>query len=315
MSEEVIESVYAGRNINKRAFDASYRQKTELPSPTTHSELPLTVITDIRYHPSWKFEIDAGAWRRILMNIFNNAVKYTEKGFVQVSLDVVDEEKAGSGRPKSLLILKVKDSGKGISQEFLKHGLFKPFSQEDSLAAGAGLGLSIVRRIIHDLGGDINIMSEPGVGTEAVVRIPLGYSPLVTPEVPEFLSEARKETEGLRFYLEGFDRYPDLSETPTGLLSAEIESAMFLKQSLHNLLVEWYCMNPIASADKSSTDLVVIMDPAFGGTSIEDVLKGYEAQSPADSRRSTALVLLSAYPSTPRPSTIGRFNIVYVPQP
>jgi len=41
---------------------------------------------------------------------------------------------------KSMLILKVKDSGKGISKEFLKHHLYKPFTQEDSLAVGAGLG-------------------------------------------------------------------------------------------------------------------------------------------------------------------------------
>lgn len=107
------------------------------------------------------------------MNLFSNAMKYTTSGFVKVSLQVEENGFSRDRKARPTLILKVKDSGKGISKEFLRHRLYKPFTQEDSLAAGAGLGLSIVRHIIQDLGGQIGFSSEQGSGTEAIVHIPL----------------------------------------------------------------------------------------------------------------------------------------------
>lgn len=69
-------------------------------------------------------------------------MKYTTKGFIKVSLAVETDSTIRGRKTKSMLVLKVKDSGKGISKEFLKHHLYKPFTQEDSLAVGAGLGYS-----------------------------------------------------------------------------------------------------------------------------------------------------------------------------
>lgn len=67
--------------------------------------------------------------------------------------------------------MEVIDSGRGISREFLKTKLFTPFSQQDSLATGTGLGLSIVRQIVNLLGGDIQVKSTVGVGTEVEVTL------------------------------------------------------------------------------------------------------------------------------------------------
>ena len=316
LSEEVVESIYAGRSINKRAFDAGYRQKGERPLSMTSLENPLMVIMDVNFHPSWKFEIDAGAWRRILMNLFSNALKYTKTGFVQVSLHIESDTLAKSRKSRSILTLKVKDSGKGISQEFLKHRMFKPFTQEDSLAAGAGLGLSIVRHIVHDLGGEINFQSEQGAGTEATVRIPLVSVPASHTVEQGLLAETRNETKGLNFILEGFDRYPDISETPTGILSSESEAAMLLKSTLHGLMTEWFEMDVgTSSTDRLLADVVVIMESGFGGKSVSEILQTYDCASPTASAKSIAIVLSAAYPTTPKVSSLGRFKVFYLRQP
>lgn len=315
LSEEVVESIYAGRSINKRAFDAGYRQKGERPKSMS-LENPITVIMDVNYHPSWKFEIDAGAWRRILMNLFSNALKYTKTGFVQVSLHVESDVLSRSKKSRSILTLKVKDSGKGISQEFLKHRLFKPFTQEDSLAAGAGLGLSIVRHIVHDLGGEINFQSEVGAGTEATVRIPLSSIPAGDTPEQEQLIETRNETKGLKFSLEGFDRYPDISETPTGILSSETEAAMLLKSSVHGFMTDWFEMEPATSStEKSFADVVVIMESGFGGKSVSEILQTYHCALSPVAAKSIAIVLSATYPTGPKISSQGRFKVFYLPQP
>jgi signal transduction histidine kinase len=315
LSEEVVESIYAGRSINKRAFDSAYRQKSERPQSMA-LDSPITVIMDVNYHPSWKFEIDAGAWRRILMNLFNNALKYTKAGFVQVSLHVESDALSRTKKSRSILTLKVKDSGKGISQEFLKHRMFKPFTQEDSLAAGAGLGLSIVRHIVHDLGGEINFVSEQGAGTEATVRIPL--TPILGSKTAEQeqLAETRNETRGLKFSLEGFDRYPDISETPTGILSSETEAAMLLKASVNDLMSEWFEMEAATSAtDKSTADIVVIMGSGFGGKSVSEILQTYHCSLSPVAAKSIAIVFSTNYHTGSKIHSQGRFKIFYLPQP
>jgi signal transduction histidine kinase len=76
------------------------------------------------------------------MNIFGNAQKYTESGFILVQLGVRKIEE--SGLSKQMLVLNVIDSGRGMSTEYMERKLYTPFAQEDALAPGVGLGLSIV---------------------------------------------------------------------------------------------------------------------------------------------------------------------------
>jgi len=74
------------------------------------------------------------------LNLFGNSLKYTTQGFIKLSLAIETDSTIRGKKVKSMLVLTVKDSGKGISKEFLKNHLYKPFTQEDSLAVGAGLG-------------------------------------------------------------------------------------------------------------------------------------------------------------------------------
>jgi signal transduction histidine kinase len=110
---------------------------------------------------------DDRALRQILINLLNNAVKYTETGG-SISLAV-------GFTPEGCAIVTLTDTGCGIPPEKLGR-IFEPFQRADPMRAdparGVGLGLAICQRIINLLGGTIRIESELGLGTTATVVLP-----------------------------------------------------------------------------------------------------------------------------------------------
>ncbi|MFT4809498.1 MAG: signal transduction histidine kinase/DNA-binding response OmpR family regulator [Paraglaciecola sp.] len=104
--------------------------------------------------------------KQILFNLTNNAIKFTEHGYIGLSVSLVDNK----------LQIKVKDSGEGISAQQQEY-LFQPFTQANSSInrrfGGTGLGLSISRRLANGLGGDINVHSTPRKGSTFTLNIDL----------------------------------------------------------------------------------------------------------------------------------------------
>lgn len=94
----------------------------------------------------WHYFCSPGSVQRIIMNLVGNSLKYTSTGFIHISLTVEPLKKEIPDASKTqnvsndghLVVLRVSDSGKGISSEFLKSKLFIAFSQESSLAPGTG---------------------------------------------------------------------------------------------------------------------------------------------------------------------------------
>jgi signal transduction histidine kinase len=111
------------------------------------------------------FPTDAGKFRQIVFNLAANAVKFTKKGEVRLSLQVEDEA----------LVLRVSDTGIGISPDDAEH-LFESYWQAPQPgqrpAGGTGLGLSITRQLARLLGGDVEVESTPGRGSTFTVRLP-----------------------------------------------------------------------------------------------------------------------------------------------
>jgi len=102
--------------------------------------------------------------RQVLINLINNAIKYTDEGGVTVSLDWQDDQ----------LSVDIEDTGRGIQKQELEN-LFEPFNQgSGTVSRGAGLGLSISREILQRMGGDLTLHSEPGHGTRAHFGLPAG---------------------------------------------------------------------------------------------------------------------------------------------
>ena len=110
---------------------------------------------------------------QVLLNLLSNAIKFTPAGgTVSVRLKQFPGTKKGSG----LYEIRVKDSGIGMSQEFIQR-IFSPFERErtstGSRTQGTGLGMAITKNIVDMMGGTIEVRTEQGKGTEFIVRLPL----------------------------------------------------------------------------------------------------------------------------------------------
>lgn len=113
---------------------------------------------------------DSVRLNQVLLNLLSNAVKYTQEGgSIETSLHELESPK-GSNYVR--IVLRVKDNGIGMSEEFQKR-IFDSFSREDSRRVqkteGTGLGMTITKYIVSAMGGDIQVSSQLGVGTEFVV--------------------------------------------------------------------------------------------------------------------------------------------------
>ncbi|MDR1701645.1 MAG: response regulator, partial [Sporomusaceae bacterium] len=134
------------------------------------AKLALVVNTDAKIPHS--LYGDETRLRQIFLNILSNAVKYTEKGFVALS---VFAEPAAAKTVN--LVIEVKDSGIGIKKENLAK-LFDSFTQFDLAhnknIEGTGLGMAITKSLVEAMGGEIKVVSEYGKGSTFTVIIPQG---------------------------------------------------------------------------------------------------------------------------------------------
>lgn len=123
----------------------------------------LTLTFDYQENLPTSIMIDGTRFNQILFNLISNAIKFTDNGFIKVSckVDCLTDKSFN-------LTVEVEDSGIGIKEENLEY-IFDAFAQErwQSKASqlGTGLGLTITKRLIESMGGDIEVRSRVGVGT------------------------------------------------------------------------------------------------------------------------------------------------------
>ena len=130
---------------------------------------------------------DAMRIKQVLLNLGGNAVKFTAKGDVVLSLRRVDATKnpAAASDPAAMVTLDiaVKDTGIGISHEHQQH-IFTGFSQAEASTTrrfgGTGLGLAISKRLVEMMGGNLQLESQTGVGSTFSFRISLAAAPAGT---------------------------------------------------------------------------------------------------------------------------------------
>lgn len=276
ITEDVIDAVYAGHEFQGNSSlgmtdEASgsssgglrrsgVNDSDTIPDQPALKKGPLAIIMDIGWRSNWDFNTQSGALRRVLMNLFGNALKYTDAGWVKVSLQSKDIRPTSSQSQQSTVTITVSDSGRGIFQEFLHSHLFTPFSQENSLNAGTGLGLSIVLQIVRSLGGTIDVQSEQGVGTEVKISLTLNQSSIAPQPLHESpVMSVRKKTSGLALCLLGFDVYSGMSGTRAGIRKVEPEPELSLRASLEGMATHWFDMKVTASQswDASPSDIYI----------------------------------------------------------
>ena len=133
-------------------------------------EKPIRLLTNIDSSIPCSLKGDEVRLRQILINLISNAVKFTGKGYVSMTITAHKREE-----DNIWLRISVADSGKGIKQED-QSKLFNDFVQVDKDntldVEGTGLGLSITKRLCAAMGGSINVESEYGKGSEFIVIIP-----------------------------------------------------------------------------------------------------------------------------------------------
>lgn len=123
--------------------------------------------------------------RRILLNLISNAIHYNKpEGSIELSIKEVKNE-----NDFATFELKVQDTGIGMSKEFVKNNLFKPFTQENDKARteyhGTGLGMSIVNELVTRMNGKIQVESQKGEGTTFTITLSMKINhsaPVSTPE-------------------------------------------------------------------------------------------------------------------------------------
>ncbi len=113
---------------------------------------------------------DPSRIQQVLFNLASNAVKFTDEGAVAIAIEAGPTDTDGTFE----LRLRVRDTGLGMDAQTLAR-LFNPFTQADASTArrfgGTGLGLTISRRLARAMGGDIEVDSAPGLGSEFTLRL------------------------------------------------------------------------------------------------------------------------------------------------
>ena len=178
----------------------SFNPKT-LIRDTVNNVIPAEKNKDveiiINVSPKTDVQIKSDPFRikQILANLISNAWKFTEKGSIIISAELLKAKK-----DTSILEIRVKDSGIGISKE-MQESIFEEFSQENSgiekKFGGTGLGLAITKRLAHLLEGDIRVESEQGKGSEFIITIPVLK---ISETREELLPETSEETKQEKVY-------------------------------------------------------------------------------------------------------------------
>ncbi|RAH43541.1 uncharacterized protein BO95DRAFT_207953 [Aspergillus brunneoviolaceus CBS 621.78] len=303
--EDVADSLYVGHRslINASKIAGRYLQTgTSMTSGAAKTNNPddLSVIIQIEDLGSWNIQSLSGGWRRIVMNILGNAFKFTRSGYIEISLAKKVHRDVGS--KKVFAHFSVKDTGCGIAPEFLEHQLFTPFAQENILTEGVGLGLSVVNQVVTYLGGEIEVKSTVGVGTQVDVYVPLDF-------VAETFAPSEPVPSSItRVSLVGLNAYADLRQAPDGLLRPEAKRKLALRSALSNVLLSQpgWMLSFADSIDKASGDIGVIEESA---------LKALHEKGGTQLKFNTVIVIGEQGVSIPPDLTIEGADVIYIPQP
>jgi len=253
------------RDYERRGSDLTRSEDADSPLAN------ISIQLDIDTKKNWLFHTQPGAVRRVLGNLFGNSLKYTTKGTIRVSL----RQDPPGKRPDSLRNVRivVADTGRGISEDYLRHRLFQPFSQENHLSPGAGLGLSLVNQIMSSLSGTIKIESRAGTGTIISLSIPMlqtrsaSPGPSIPTLEPDFEDRVKQLT-GLRVLLHGFPDSHDV-EAPA---STVLESGPTDLKLMEMICQDWLHMRVITQDDAGelAPDLVLCTERSLDRISNEN---------------------------------------------
>jgi CheY-like chemotaxis protein/nitrogen-specific signal transduction histidine kinase len=221
------------------------QEVAELLAEPAHNkglELACHIQADV---PEW-ITGDPGRLRQILVNLMSNAVKFTMKGEIVVSVELVASGEAERGGRTCALRFSVTDTGVGISPEKAS-SLFSSFTQGDTSTTrkygGTGLGLAISKRLVELMGGHIGLASDLGKGSCFHFTLPAA----IVENAPVSAVAPREELKGVRVLI--------VEDNPTN------------RTILHNQVLGWGMCN--GTAEHGPQGLELLRSAAAQGTPYE----------------------------------------------
>ncbi|MBF0151964.1 MAG: response regulator [Magnetococcales bacterium] len=230
-------------------------------------EKGLTLNVDVSSQIPETIMGDDGRVRQILINLLGNAIKFTDRGRVHVTL-------ALHAREPGMLEFRVTDTGIGIAPDQLNR-IFEHFTQADSGISrrygGTGLGLAISKRLVALMGGEIVVESTIGQGSTFSFTLPVRpVKPSETPAVAMTLDpKSRVSTRSLRILLA-----EDTEEN-------QIIFDVYLKNTPHQLVIVNDGLEAVAQVKKETFDLVLmdIQMPNMDGYAATHAIRQWEQQN------------------------------------
>ena len=208
---------------------------------------------------------DSNRLRQILVNIVGNAIKFTNKGSINITVDVHGEDHTIKAPDEVMLLFSIKDTGIGIPSDKLTT-VFNDFTQLNSShtteSGGTGLGLAITKQLIHLMGGDIWVESQEGEGSTFYFKILLAHVTSVEAEtISKRALRSRDLTKGSKVY------------TPLKILLAEdfeVNRKLivpFLEQHGHAIVIAENGQKVLDHLSGQTFDLILmdIKMPVMGG--------------------------------------------------
>ncbi|PKX88968.1 hybrid sensor histidine kinase/response regulator [Aspergillus novofumigatus IBT 16806] len=303
--QEVVEGLLAGAEYQRRGAngDTDALAKKEDLGPKNR----LITIVDIEWQDSWRFSVYAGAWRRVVMNLFGNALKYTQAGFIRLRMRrdtlLVDGKKTPAIR------LTFSDSGRGMSKDFLTNHLYSAFLQEDTTSPGLGVGLHLVHQIVKSLKGQIKFTSEVGKGTDVDVVLPIEPPEVSSPPSPHLFAPLKEQLSGMTVSL--FTRSSKLGD-----LGFDPRIFDRIRNSLGRMVSGWFGLRVLSpdKLDSTKPDFAIVTEHEYRNYYIE----GSNEPKPDSGEIQPALPLIVLSARTSSWKTLGESvedSVIFLTQP
>lgn len=205
--------------------------------------------------------------KKVLMNLFTNSIKYNKpNGSIYMSMRTIDH-----AADTFTCEFKIRDTGVGMSEDFVKNKLFVPFVQADNSSrssyVGTGLGMPIVKAIVEKMGGSITVESRLGEGSCFTVVIPFKIAP--AEESANKMTDPVTEISGLHLLLvEDNELNAEIAEYLLTDSKAKVEIA---KNGLEAL-------QKFEKADPGTYDAILmdVMMPVMDGLTATEKIRGLE---------------------------------------